>query len=108
MGIRGHTPRQRPRPLSYGAIVLIDNICYLYMPVVYRIYGFLFHFFSNEHEPIHVHVKGNGGVARFKLVPEIKLTYNKGYKPKDLKIIEKELNRRRSLIIKAWHKHFNQ
>ena len=27
------------------------------MPKIFEYFGFIFYFFSNEHEPIHVHVK---------------------------------------------------
>jgi len=32
---------------------------------LFRMYGFLFMFFSHEHEPMHVHVIGNEGEAKF-------------------------------------------
>ena len=35
------------------------------MPELFRLYGFLFMFFSHEHEPMHVHVIGNDGEAKF-------------------------------------------
>ncbi len=35
------------------------------MPELFRMYGFLFMFFSHEHEPMHVHVIGNNGEAKF-------------------------------------------
>ena len=34
------------------------------MPEVFRFYGFSF-FYSKEHEPLHIHVEGNGGAAKF-------------------------------------------
>ena len=30
------------------------------MPKIFEYFGFIFYFFSNEHEPIHVHVKHSG------------------------------------------------
>jgi hypothetical protein len=42
------------------------------MPVVFRQEGFKFFFYSNEgdpREPIHVHVRGSGGLAKFWLSP---------------------------------------
>ena len=35
------------------------------MPEVFRFYGFSFFFYSREHEPPHIHVEGNGGMAKF-------------------------------------------
>ena len=33
------------------------------MPKIFEYFGFIFYFFSNEHEPIHVHVKHSGSKA---------------------------------------------
>lgn len=77
------------------------------MPEILRTLGYIFFFYSNEHEPIHVHVKGKGGKARFELEPEIRLTENKGYKVQELKKIEKEIKKRKPLLIAAWQKNFN-
>ncbi len=38
------------------------------MPELFRYAGFIFFFFSREHEPIHVHVEGNGGKVVFDIV----------------------------------------
>ena len=35
------------------------------MPEVFRFFGFSFFFYSKEHEPLHIHVEGNGGMAKF-------------------------------------------
>ena len=37
------------------------------MPEVFRFFGFSFFFYSKGHEPLHVHVEGNGGKAKFDL-----------------------------------------
>jgi hypothetical protein len=78
------------------------------MPEILRTLGFVFYFFSNEHEPIHIHVKGKGGFARFDLEPEIKLTDTKGLKAKDLKNIEKMLSKRRQYFINKWYEYFKR
>ncbi len=52
------------------------------MPVLFIFFGLRFMFFSNDHEPIHVHVvKGKGAVkenAKFSILPEIRLIENNG------------------------------
>ena len=35
------------------------------MPEVFRFFGFSFFFYSKEHEPLHIHVEGNDGMAKF-------------------------------------------
>ena len=52
------------------------------MPLLFTFFGLRFMFYSNDHEPIHVHVvKGKGKVkenAKFNILPEIKLVENNG------------------------------
>lgn len=40
------------------------------MPKIFEYFGFIFYFFSNEHEPIHVHVKHGSTEAIFELIME--------------------------------------
>lgn len=40
------------------------------MPEVFRKYGFLFFFYSREHEPIHVHVEGEEGLVIYDLIDD--------------------------------------
>ena len=35
------------------------------MPEIFRFYGFSFFFYSREHEPIHIHVEGAEGFAKY-------------------------------------------
>lgn len=55
------------------------------MPTVFEILAFKFGFFSNEHEPIHVHVTKGDSEAKIILEPEVKLDRNRGFKPTELK-----------------------
>jgi hypothetical protein len=46
------------------------------MPAVFRYKGFRFFFYSNEgspREPVHVHVRGDGGEAKFWLRPGVRV-----------------------------------
>ena len=49
-----------------AGIVFVTYLCKKHiMPELFRQYGFIFMFFSREHEPIHVHVRGHNGDAKF-------------------------------------------
>ena len=73
------------------------------MPEVFRFYGFSFFFYSREHEPIHVHVEGNGGMAKFDWDGnEFVLREKMNIKANDMKKDENA-----DLIIKYWNTHFN-
>ena len=38
------------------------------MPKIFEYFGFIFYFYSNEHEPIHVHVQHGGKESIFELI----------------------------------------
>lgn len=40
------------------------------MPKIFEYFGFIFLFYSNEHEPIHVHVTKDGREAIFEIILE--------------------------------------
>lgn len=78
------------------------------MPEVFRKYGFLFFFYSREHEPIHVHVEGEEGLVIYDLIDEeFVLREKKGkIKASCLRKIEKALADNKQKIIDAWEEHF--
>ena len=73
------------------------------MPEVFRKYGFVFFFFSNEsQEPIHIHVRKAGGFAKFWIEP-VDLEYAQGMKVQDLKTAEELILKHIGLIKEKWH-----
>lgn len=79
------------------------------MPEIFRFYGFTFFFFSREHEPIHVHVEGNGGRAKYVWDGEVFiLTEKRNIKHSDLKRINAVVQDNSDLIIKHWKTYFEK
>jgi len=77
------------------------------MPEIFRFCGFSFFFYSREHYPIHVHVEGNGGFAKFDWDGhDFVLKEQHCIKLKDLKRIEKIIGENRDLIVKFWNEKF--
>lgn len=79
------------------------------MPEIFRLFGFSFFFFSREHEPVHIHVEGNGGYAVFDLVDScfvLREKYN--IKSKDMKRIESAIEDNKELIVRRWKNHFDK
>ena len=65
-------------------------------------------FYSKEHEPVHVHVEGNGGMAKFVWSgSEFTLLVKENIKANDLKKIKAVIDENADLIIKRWEEHFN-
>lgn len=75
------------------------------MPELFRMFGIRFFFFSNEHLPIHVHVRNADGTARFEIKP-LKLIENKGLKQKDIYLAESIIEENADLIEQKWNEYF--
>ncbi len=78
------------------------------MPEVFRFYGFSFFFYSKEHEPIHIHVEGNNGMAKFDWDGEqFVLVEKHNIKAGDMKKIKFAIDENADIIISRWNEHFN-
>ena len=87
----------------------IFNVCELYlqkynlMAEVFREFGFVFFFYSNEgQEPIHIHTRKAGGFAKFWIEP-VELEYAQGMKIADLKLAEQLIVEYIDLIKIKWN-----
>lgn len=80
------------------------------MPEVFRRMGFVFYFFSNEHLPIHIHVRKGNGEAKFEFKDNGKIELSKSINMKlpDLKIAQILVETYQDDIIDEWLKHFNE
>ena len=67
---------------------------------------FVFLFYSNDHEPIHVHVIKGSSEARFQVQPEVMLLDDKGLKPAELKLAESLVEENKEMIIERWKVFF--
>lgn len=77
------------------------------MPELFRLYGFLFMFFSHEHEPMHVHVIGNDGEAKFSWDGnQFVLERARNLKTNDLKKIKRAIASNSDIIVKRWKELF--
>ena len=79
-----------------------------YMPTLFTVVGFRFMFYSNDHEPIHVHVIKGSAEARFQVQSEVVLLDNKGLKPAELKLAESLVEENKEIIIERWKAFFSK
>lgn len=80
------------------------------MPVVFRLDGKRFHFYSSEGdplEPVHIHVAQAGMDAKFWLFPEVRLAYNRGYDARSIKQQQDVVEAHREEIERARNEHFS-
>ena len=65
--------------------------------------GFVFFFYSNDHAPIHIHVRRGGGEAVFDLDNGVELRESQGMKLSDIAKAEAIAIEYKQLMIKKWH-----
>ena len=89
---------------SVGCFGQIENIR---RQSLFRQYGFVFLFFSHEHEPIHVHVRGHNGDAKYVWDGDgFTLDSSHGIKANDLKRIERAIHENSDIILNRWYEVF--
>ena len=85
------------------------------MPKIFEYFGFIFYFYSNEHEPIHVHVIHGGRESIFDLIMmdgdliEVRVREKRGFEPlaeKDKRTAEEFIHKYYKNIIDKWVKFF--
>ena len=79
------------------------------MPVVFRYKGFRFFFYSNEgspREPVHVHVRGEGGEAKFWVRPSVRLAESDDIDARALRELAQVVEQNAELIERAWNEYF--
>jgi hypothetical protein len=75
------------------------------MPRIFEKDGYRFFFYSNEHGPIHVHVRYGNGEAVFEVEGGVVLRESQGLKVRELAKAETLAEEHREVIIRKWHEH---
>ena len=80
------------------------------MPVILRLNGFRFFFYSNEgdpREPAHIHVMKAGTEAKFWLEPVVKLARNDGFDSRTVKELMLVIRHYQPMLLEAWNDYFS-
>jgi len=75
------------------------------MPKVFEQDGYKFFFYSNEHRPIHVHVRYGGGEAVFDVEEDVALRESQNMKVGELSHAQALAEAHQQLIVEKWHEH---
>jgi len=75
------------------------------MPKVFEQDGYVFFFYSNDHRPVHVHVRFGGGEAVFNVEGDVELRESQGMKVRELAKAQQLAEENKALIRKKWHEH---
>ncbi|PKL78418.1 MAG: hypothetical protein CVV25_11630 [Ignavibacteriae bacterium HGW-Ignavibacteriae-4] len=76
------------------------------MPTIKRVNRLRFFFYSNEHQPIHIHVEDGNKTAKFNISP-IELVYSKGFNATEINKIRQTIEQNVELFKKKWYEYFN-
>jgi hypothetical protein len=77
------------------------------MPSLFEKDGYRFFFYSNEHRPIHVHVRRGSGEAVFDVEERVELRESQRLKVQELARAEELAQEHRQLIIQKWHEYLD-
>ena len=77
------------------------------MPTIFNKDGYKFLFYSNEHRPMHVHVRYGGGEAVFNVEGEVDLRESQGLKVRELAKAQLLAEENIEVIIHKWHEYFD-
>jgi hypothetical protein len=77
------------------------------MPKVFEKDGYRFFFYSNEHRPMHIHVRYGGGEAVFDVEHGVELRESLGLKVRELSRAQELAEENRELILEKWHEHLD-
>ena len=75
------------------------------VPKIFEQDGYSFFFYSNDHAPIHVHVRRGGGEAVFVVEPEVELRESVGFNVRELSRAEDLIDDHLELIKQKWAEH---
>lgn len=76
------------------------------MPTIWREGPYRFFFYASDRaEPLHVHVEGDGGSAKFWLRP-VRLQTSRGLARHELSRLEGIVAARHEQFVRAWHEYF--
>jgi hypothetical protein len=75
------------------------------MPKVFEKDGYSFFFYSNDHRPIHVHVRRGDGEAVFNVENAVELRESHNMKVGELSKAQRLAEQNRQLILEKWYEH---
>lgn len=77
----------------------------LEMPRIFEQDGYVFYFYSNDHRPVHVHVRYGNGEGVFNVEKTIELRESAGLKVKELAKAQQLIEANHELIKEKWNEH---
>lgn len=94
-------------PVSSGVGICLVGGGKCELPTVLREGPYRIYFYSHEgREPAHVHVDRGARSAKFWIRP-VRLAYNLGFRPHELRRIERLVSEHAEAFLEAWREYFS-
>jgi len=77
------------------------------MPEIFRFNNIRFFFFSQDHEPVHVHIRQAGRIVII-VIDSLEVKNNKGFRSNEIRLLQNKVKEHADLIKEMWHEHFTQ
>lgn len=77
------------------------------MPTIFEEAAYRFFFYSNDHRPIHVHVRKGAGEGVFDVAADVQLRESVGLKLPELRRAQELARAHREHRVEAWHEHLD-
>lgn len=78
------------------------------MPKIFEVRGYKFYLYTDDHLPVHVHVRRGGSEAKIVVEPDIAVSVNHGFKSHELRQIIVAASGHSELIVEKWHEIHDQ
>ncbi len=76
------------------------------MPTILIKNGYRFFFYSNDHNPPHIHIEKDNKTAKYNLNP-VELVSSKGFKATEISKIRNIVQENNNLFTRKWDEYFN-
>ena len=77
------------------------------MPTMFRLNGFRFFFFSNEHTPKHIHIEKADSYARIE-IESLKVADSYNLTTKELKKLLQIVEKNSTILKEGWNEYFKE
>ena len=77
------------------------------MPEIFRFNNIRFFFYSQDHEPVHVHIR-HAGRSVVIVIDTLEVKNNQGFRSNKIKLLQDKVNEHKDLIKETWHDHFEE
>lgn len=75
------------------------------MPTILHVKGYRSFFYSNDHEPMHIHIEKDDKTAKFELI-QLELVKSRGFNASELKEIRILVTKNINYFKNKWNEYF--